>query len=1682
MASTGTAFQKGGGGTNFEQHIQAALVTTMLVKGSFPGLGENEIQRIVFQSSNYDWATDDILVETQNNSHTHKILIQAKHNLTFSPKDNVFKEVIAAFWTDYNNPNFSKANDRLIIAKNALNNTERNHIKTILNYAKSHSSADDFFTEVGLVEEKTRKLSVFKETIALVESQITNEQLWLFLKCVDLIGYDFINQTSIDEAYFLNLIRLTKSPHTGKSEKDIWNEIVQFISKMNPDGGSVTKESIISESFYRNFNITSLEVAFRSIRKLENDGDIFLSSISNAIGFNPEFHINRTECTEKFLDLFSESNFCIITGRPGVGKSAFVKEILAGTLRDYARFVFRADQLNRPTLAATLSELGIKDSLVDVFSCLSLNTNRVIFIDSLEKLLEDPDSTNAFKQLVLLSKKNNIKIVATARIYAVELILQKFDIPYNESIIFGLPELTDSELLNVSSVHKVLLQPLKNSNIRQLLLTPKYLDFTLKALNQEPDDLMSVTIGQFKDKLWRSLVRNENFRSRGLPSKREKTFMNIAVKRAIEMRLFANASGQDEEVLDLLENDDIIFQDGKGRYAPTHDILEDWALIKYVEQKYDDLHNTGEFFKEIGNEPAIRRGFRLWVEDCAVENFQRIIPLVRLCIEDNTIENYWRDELLTALFRADSGGSFFSEFKPKLLEANGQLLNECLILIRTSCRERTSLSNHEIFLPYGSGWKAALIFISEHLVETNGSRSMILKFMDHYEYRLIFQYPKDKQELVAVKKIALFFIAQITDLQKFWHYEERSDAHQSLVIDILFAVVPIAKDEITSLVEEAIKDEEEQSYRLDQFYERVLEKFLSGVRSQRLALLLPDFLINVAWKQWKYVPPTEDETSEDQTSYRYESSWPDSPKCWGIADKRAFFPPGVYKTPLSNLLAYWPKKGLRFAINFINYVVEFYVQSKCRYKHELSEIDLVLNDGSTVKQWGGWEFWVAYRGLSVTHYLIESLLVSLEGFLLNLADKEDEKSRTELRQHFNYVLRSSNSVMPTAVLASVTMANPQAVGEEWLPMVTIKQMYDWEIKRPLIENRALAMYDQRIPSAQQERSRSNKLPHRVKYRGGFGGFLVDYQLTIGVVNQQLRAIFDKMWQDANPSDILWRKRLHEIDTRKWTASEVDGSIGQFVIQPKYESSVESYVDAHKDSVDAAESASKISLDLAQVLADQKILELSKWEEYLIYFTKLEKTEYKQNRPVSFAVITLEDFADKLDEKTVEWCATTLIDGIWSFIAMGRPDMDIEVSFSILEKEVILRSFSTLRNTLTNEEDINGLVFLICYTFISLPNHELNDFAKEYRNSFAVKHPDLAENVWGILILLAQFRKANPPQMFYGQIAGGSNYAEKEFEYLTDLCNNRDDLRVDLGRLTFADFDSNTLLLASLTIHNATSDEQYILFTHTIIGLIQNHSMNEDNSNKRHRRSRSKNEIDHHILLYVEAYFAETLLQGDLSIARNILDSIVTPAFKIKKSDFHDKIDAFKFSQSVLYWLVYKIDDVENNNTDTDEQKHLINQFWQLWNHLFKLIAKSKKRYMTSILLLNTEVPWPIDQDHSAFLDNRIFDYQMYVDKYGDTNLESVIKFLSTVGRKYFLLNGLTWIAKHLKTNSENTKNLNLDDCERIARYLSANHMADIKGDQSMLSRFLYFLDTLVALGSSYAYLVRENVMTYKTYK
>jgi hypothetical protein len=71
----------------------------------------------------------------------------------------------------------------------------------------------------------------------------------------------------------------------------------------------------------------------------------------------------------------------------------------------------------------------------------------------------------------------------------------------------------------------------------------------------------------------------------------------------------------DSETLLRLEEDDLIRRDiSNGLVSPAHDVLEDWALERYIDDAYRKTSgDVARFLDTVGNEPAMNRAFRLWL-------------------------------------------------------------------------------------------------------------------------------------------------------------------------------------------------------------------------------------------------------------------------------------------------------------------------------------------------------------------------------------------------------------------------------------------------------------------------------------------------------------------------------------------------------------------------------------------------------------------------------------------------------------------------------------------------------------------------------------------------------------------------------------------------------------------------------------------------------------------------------------------------------------------------------------------------------------------------------------------------------------------------------------------------------------------------------------------------------------
>ena len=1681
MSEKGSVFQKGGGGTNFEQNVQTAFLVTMLVGGDVPCVQSSRISEIALQVTNRGYETDDFLVVTKSEDSEHRILIQVKHEIAFSVKNELCKEVFSAFWKDYNNTFvFNKDKDKLVVVKSGLTKSERNHLKPVLNWAKTHSSAADFVSEVNRIEAKKEQLDVFRSILKQANNnvELTDETLWEFLKCVDVLEYDFLNEGSVCKTYFLNLIKLCKNSTSTLNEEDIWNSLYSYVSSLNPNGGSVTLDSVKAQDFYKHFDLNQISPYSAALRKLQNDSQAILRPIKTTIGFDDkEIHFQRTELIERIADSVNNSQITIIIGKPGVGKSAVVKDLLKKDFPNASVIVFRADQFSVPTLTNVLSNLGINEPADDIFSYVSLIPEKIVFIDSFEKLLEsDPEC--AFRQfLSLIRDYPDVKVIVASRKYALDLLSLKFDISCNSRQLIEIPQLDESELLIVSQKYPNLNSLLENEKIKQLLQCPKYLDFTLRAIDKAKNDLSSLTVSGFKDLLWNVLVVDAQNTKNGLPIKREKAFMNIAVKRAKEMKLFIKPDNAiDADALVCLENDEIVFQENTNRkYSPTHDILEDWALERYVSEAFEEYSIPEDFFENLGNEPAIRRAYRLWVEDYLTDNNDRLVELIRVLLSDNKIERYWADELLISVFRSDNCAYFFEAFEKDLLLDNGVFLDKCLHVIKTCCKEMVDVGDSTCLIPIGAGWKCALSFIRNHVEQLVGIRLSIISFMVDWYNKLLMKFDLvGIEEQSDAKSIVLYYIGEIESGALVL---DNNEFYEKSLISILFDLAAISKEEIISLVNRCYKHKKNKhSWKLQSFYDKVKERVLSGVGNFHFVNKLPELVIEVAWKEWKYTP-IEKDFPDDHALYLPHQLHED--ERWGI-EYAQYFPSGIYKTPFYNLLHYHFKEGLNFIVEFINYAVDFYVNApNIRNKFDVIKVDVVIDDKTVSSKYACAELWLAYRAQSVTSHLIESLLMSLEKYLLEIARIGNGVYCNILSYTFDYIMRSSNNIAPIAVLSSVTMAYPKEVGAAMLPLFTVKEFYDWDLKRALQEHSSMAIYDHRIPFAQKERWESNQLPHRTKYYRGMLGFVLDYQFNIRTFNKELFQVFDFLKQRSQGAgDVVWEKNLLEMDIRNHEIGNYDSKLGGFLVTPKYNEVVNDFIKENQDEYDRYQESSKFA-GLMQKAWHNNVIGFEDWIECYSYYSKKDKEDVPLemkllDRPVTLAYLGLSRFSEVISTDQRKWCIEKLYQSIIDIVQEANyRGCDVQIRYNIIEKDIALSSFHLLMDNVAEEDEKNSIALLIIYVLIA--PFANSDFIKNvlyFRGPFFDHYPSIAKKIWLVFISLSVYRK----RIGYNYRCESESQLQKEDDFIYSQLTNKG-LSLDLQEITFDKCDRYILYKAfvSTPIHFEDSDF-YNFISHTlplIIGDLQ-----------REEESSVLIRVNYELTTDIERYLALCLLDSDSCYSAPVFKMLIEAVLCHKQIIRYGRNELQEFIDYVLDFFVIKLYDKGVIKASEDIYKKEIERFWYLWNLFNELIPENSNHPLIQKLLFDIKYLLADDkgilnEDNWKVLENKKEFYRRILMGKGKYYVASAIKVFSTIGNKAFMPDGISWISDLLKNDSTLCGCLNFTQAEKWIKRLFYDHISSIKSNKRLIEDYLWILNKMVELGSSNAYFIRENVITYK---
>ncbi len=1406
------------------------------------------------------------------------------------------------------------------------------------------------------------------------------------------------------------------------------------------------------------------ETITKDIQILRGKSSLVLDGIFHKLG--NELFLDRKIIDEKFFQKFAVNKLVIIKGLAGVGKTVFARAVIQKLQdADFYPLVFKADSFGKDSIDDVFGYLN--NTLNDIFVQIGQSQQIIILIDSLEKLLET-DSYEALKEFLRICRRfENIKIIITCRAYAYQQLIFQLHYEFPKYDFIDVPLLDDTELKQVEAKFPSLKNLSHNKSFIPILQRPFYLNLVILHIqlfkgNEE------ITEREFRKVIWDEVISKRN-------SERGRVFEEIALARATSMSLYARVEGLDSLIVSQLLNDNIIMAEENlsESFSPSHDIYEDVALIRVVERFYQEKQNTPDFFVRFGKEPAKRRAFRLWLNEYLVDASPNLITFVSEIFDAREVEQYWKDEVIIAILKSEYCQIFFDSYEEILRGDYFALLLRFIHLLRTSCQEPDeqliqslrSQNQNNIYQwlylkPVGPGWGVVISFIHKYFDDLEDHKSLILRLLTKNWSRKL----RPDQKLPSEASSAGQLLFNIIDEEKY-HYSSRNSQSLSKkdlkeAIKVIFKLSSIFKNEVRELIikAESFSVKETGNYHLRDFYQEVIEYTLSGLENREICQELPELVCQVAIRNW---------LKTEAVKARYYSPI-NSENDFGITDKLrlGYSPAGIYKTPARFLLFYHPKMALKLIVLVLNHATEAYSKSERGIRTGITQVEIENKDDSIINQKGNSVIWAMYRGLvEVTPHLLQSLLMSLESWMLELCQIQDEWAHKLIEYTFDYLLKNSTSVATTAVLASVATAYPRQIGKLCFPILKVKEFYRWDLHRCAVEHSSLAPYEQDIPFAQEERFNANKLPHR---KHNLETLITNLQ--VGGYWEEINQIIDNFQNTVDPEDKLWKLALNSMDIRKY---EVDNSIeppekNQIPVKPKINEDLREIVEESQQDFELINKASGTWNWAKKVFDGENDVEISseKWKTEYQNYLEIKDIEHDITRlfgdPTYLAAIGIKFFHTDLSKENLDWCIYVLLQVLMERIVNNIRQDHLAITTPFFEPAI--QTVPLILSLEIDDETRHQTKEVIFLSLLHLITHEMEYPFGGIRNKLWEIDNDFANACFAGMIEYAKLYKQKwrysfPPSS-EEEIRYFEEFFSEEQKLVKRVCENQIELNIE--NLSFETHSHWFLVFAALIIPFNSSNGLHISFTKQIFALLFK-KLTED------RRS-----LNHDISAYLttshkyQEYFARFLLEQSPSEAKTLFSEILDYVYR--QSDRH-KYEAVEFVERILERLILEEDQLHSGN------------LWNLWEELESKIRKSEKTYFISYLFLSLRwwnsdaTDWPPLQGKKSYFKGLIIGL-------GHFDLKSVAKLLAGIGTEKFLPEGLIWAKIVLANNPDTLKELNDSDtffyCEKLIQRTYYKHLGDIKSDNILKESLLFLLDSLVNLDSSIAFIIRERVISLST--
>ena len=1112
----------------FEQHVGAMFLALLLIRGIPAVFRDCQVDEVSFQTQHLGWETDDLLVGCSTEQYgQRRLAIQVKRSFTVAQSSSDCVQAFQRFWKDFNTTElFDPDHDVLALATLPASKTLMGGLGGLLACARNSSDAEDFrhrLATPGFISTKARDhAKVIKSILDEIDSSIpiTDSDFWLFLKSLHLLIYDFTTSTAQQEAWVRNaLAQAATGADAVKAAENTWHELIS-IAADSASGARTLKRSDLPESMRSRHS--AIESPRSVLQILREHSDVTLQGIRSTIAGTVT--LPRNGLLTQTNEALAETQVVVLTGLPGSGKSALAKAMVQSQANDYVCLSFRAEEFANSHIDAVLPSQVTGHQLETM---LAAQERVLIHVESLERLLEHP-TRDALSDLFGMAERcHNVRLLLTCRDYSLDTAIMSFigqgTLAYN---VIELSPLGDAELDEVVHSLPNLANALSNVRLKELLRIPYFLDMAART-DWTPGQGVPSDVRTFRRRCWSQVVRRDDLTAAGLPGRRELALVEVAVRRARELRPAVLSEGIDAEALEALHKDGIISKDAHGLVAPSHDVIEDWAVIHWV----GSLAATWEWkashlAESIGGRPALRRGFREWLKEALENDADKADQLVLAVCNDSSLPQHFRDDALTSMLLSPSARSFLQRQGEQLLADDASLLVRLIHLTRVACKGIPRWLNDPstppsiLLEPEGEAWPAVLEAVADNVDSLLPVHiGAIVGLLEDWSLGANWK-SSLPDGAVAAGKIAFSVLEGLGD---YWN-----DDLRKRVLKVI-ARVPRANGEgFDELIKRAL-DRATRRDSLSRDFAEVLLYGIEGVPACR------DFPEQMAQLTLSWCCLTDSDLERMAGHY---GGLPGIEPEFGLPGFLSldFFPASAIRGPFLTLLRHHPEVGVQLVLDLVNHAGRWYGERKwpAASLEPTKPIRISVPGNGDVEQWANSRLWESYRGTHVNPHVIECALMALEAWLLELCE-----GTAEIEAWLLKILLDSNSVMTTAVVGSVCNAYPKRVGEVALALLTSLEAIDMDRTRivrepPAFVRMALPGRDPVQQLFYDERKRSSALGHRSHHLEDLAR-----KLQLGGKAKQTWQIIDdhhtKIPGEAERTDEdrAWLLALHRMDIRNY---------------------------------------------------------------------------------------------------------------------------------------------------------------------------------------------------------------------------------------------------------------------------------------------------------------------------------------------------------------------------------------------------------------------------------------------------------------------------------------------------------------------------------------------------------------------